>query len=62
MVVVHTPSGDLYPAVPPADSDGRTATAFAVEGLRPGEIVNYEVVVAAEQCTGYAIGQFAAGL
>jgi len=62
MIVVHTPSGDLYPAVPPADRDGRTAAAFSVDGLRPGEIVNYEVVVAAEQCTGYAIGQFAAGL
>ena len=62
MVVVHTPSGDLYPPVPPADGDGRTAAAFSVEGLRPGEVVNYEVVVAAEQCTGYAIGQFAAGL
>lgn len=62
MVVVHTPSGALYPPVPPTDSDGRTAAAFAVEGLRTGEIVNYEVVVATEQCTGYAIGQFAAGL
>lgn len=62
IVVVHTPSGDLYPIVPPTDSEGETAASLNVEGLRTGEIVNYEVVVAAEQCTGYAIGQFAGGL
>ena len=62
LIVVHAPAGDLYPPVPPTDSEGRTSAALSLEGLRPGEIVNYEVVVAAEECTGYAIGQFAAGL
>jgi hypothetical protein len=60
--VVHTPAGDLYPPVPATDSEGRTSATLSIDGLRPGEIVNYEVVVAAEECTGYAIGQFAAGL
>lgn len=62
LIVVHTPAGDLYPPVPATDAEGRTSAALSIEGLRPGEIVNYEVVVAAEECTGYAIGQFAAGL
>lgn len=62
LIVVHAPQGDLYPPVPATDSDGRTSATLSIEGLRPGEIVNYEVVVAAEECTGYAIGQFAAGL
>ncbi len=61
IVVVHAPGGDLYPVVPPTDGDGLTAAALSVDGLRTGEIVNYEVVVAGEQCTGYAIGQFAGG-
>jgi hypothetical protein len=62
IVVVHAPGGDLYPVVPPTDVEGQTAAALSVDGLRTGEIVNYEVVVAAEQCTGYAIGQFAGGM
>ncbi|MCX6071500.1 MAG: hypothetical protein NTU91_11700, partial [Chloroflexi bacterium] len=62
IVVVHAPSGDLYPVVPPTDSNGLTAASLNIEELRTGEIVNYEVVVAAEACTGYAIGQFAGGL
>jgi hypothetical protein len=62
ILVVHSPAGDLYPIVPPTDSSGRTAASLNVDGLRTGEIVNYEVVVAAEACTGYAIGQFAGGL
>jgi hypothetical protein len=62
IVVVHAPSGDLYPVVPPTDGNGLTAASLNVEDLRTGEIVNYEVVVAAEACTGYAIGQFAGGL
>jgi hypothetical protein len=62
IVVIHTPSGDLYPVVPPTDSSGLTAASLNVAELRTGEIVNYEVVVAAEACTGYAIGQFAGGL
>jgi hypothetical protein len=62
IVVVHTPSGDLYPVVPPTDGNGMTAASLNVPELRTGEIVNYEVVVAAESCTGYAIGQFAGGL
>jgi hypothetical protein len=62
IVVVHAPSGDLYPVVPPTDSNGLTAASLNIEELRAGEIVNYEVVVAAEACTGYAIGQFAGGL
>ena len=62
LIVVHTPAGDLYPPVPATDSEGRTSATLSIDGLRPGEIVNYEVVVAAEECTGYAIGQFAAGL
>jgi hypothetical protein len=62
LIVVHTPEGDLYPPVPATDSEGRTSATLSIDGLRPGEIVNYEVVVAAEECTGYAIGQFAAGL
>ncbi len=62
IVVVHAPSGDLYPVVPPTDSSGLTAASLKIDGLRAGEIVNYEVVVAAEACTGYTIGQFAGGL
>lgn len=62
IVVVHAPTGDLYPVVPPTDDHGQTAASLNVTGLRTGEIVNYEVVVAAEACTGYAIGQFAGGL
>lgn len=62
LIVVHTPRGDLYPPVPATDGDGRTSASLSVDGLRPGEIINYEVVVAAEECTGYAIGEFAAGL
>jgi hypothetical protein len=62
IVVVHAPAGDLYPVVPPTDTEGLTAASLNVEGLRTGEIVNFEVVVAAEACTGYAIGQFAGGL
>jgi hypothetical protein len=62
VVVVHAPRGDLYPAVGPTDRDGVTIASVTVDGLRPGEIVNYEVVVAAENCTGYAINQFAGGL
>jgi hypothetical protein len=62
IIVVHATSGDLYPVVPPTDSSGLTAASLNLNGLRAGEIVNYEVVVAAEACTGYAIGQFAGGL
>jgi len=62
IVVVHSPGGDVYPVVPPTDGEGQTAAALSLDDLRTGEIVNYEVVVAAEQCTGYAIGQFAGGL
>ncbi len=62
IVVVHAPGGDVYPVIPPTDGDGQTAAALRLEDLRTGEIVNYEVVVAAEQCTGYAIGQFAGGM
>jgi len=62
IIVVHAPSGDLYPVVPPTESSGLTAASLNIEDLRTGEIVNYEVVVAAEACTGYAIGQFAGGL
>jgi hypothetical protein len=62
IVVVHAPSGDLYPVVPPTDTSGLTAASLNIGELRTGEIVNYEVVVAAEACTGYAIGQFAGGL
>jgi hypothetical protein len=62
IVVVHAPSGDLYPIVPPTDTSGLTAASLNLNELRTGEIVNYEVVVAAEACTGYAIGQFAGGL
>jgi hypothetical protein len=62
IVVVHAPAGDLYPVVPPTNAEGETAASLSVDGLRTGEIVNFEVVVAAEQCTGYAIGQFAGGL
>jgi hypothetical protein len=62
IIVVHVLSGDLYPVVPPTDSNGLTAASLNIEDLRTGEIVNYEVVVAAEGCTGYAIGQFAGGL
>jgi hypothetical protein len=48
--------------VPPTDTSGLTAASLNLNELRTGEIVNYEVVVAAEACTGYAIGQFAGGL
>jgi hypothetical protein len=43
--------------------DGRRRTdgrCLSLDDLRTGEIVNYEVV-GGQQCTGYAIGQFAGG-
>jgi len=61
MVVLHGPRGDSYPAVPVTDVDGKTEFSVRVEDVNPGEIVNYEVVVAADACTGYAIDQFAGG-
>jgi hypothetical protein len=61
MVVVHGPHGDAYPAAPPTDVDGRSQFSVHVDDLTPGEIVNYEIVVAADTCTGYAIDQFAGG-
>lgn len=61
MVVVHGPRGDTYPAAPATDVDGKTEFSVRVDDVNPGEIVNYEVVVAADACTGYAIDQFAGG-
>ncbi len=61
LVVVHGPNADTYPPVPPTDAEGKSQLALTVPGLKPGEIVNFEVVIAGESCTGYAIDQFAGG-
>jgi hypothetical protein len=61
MVVVHGPHGDAYPAAPSTNVDGKSQFSVRVEDLAPGEIVNYEIVVAADSCTGYAMDQFAGG-
>ncbi len=61
IVVVHGPHADTYPTAPATDADGKSEFSVRVDDLNPGEIVNYEVVVAADACTGYAIDQFAGG-
>ncbi len=61
MVVVHGPRGDTFPAAPATDANGKSQFSVYVSDVNPGEIVNYEVVVAVDACTGYAIDQFAGG-
>lgn len=60
IVEVQGPRSAFLVNVPPTDEQGLSAFDLDVDGLRPGEIVNYEVVVTGEHGIGYAIGQFAA--
>lgn len=62
IVVVHGPGGDSYPSLPPTDVGGATGFSMSLPDLKPGEIVNYEVVVAGGDCVGYTMDQFAGGL
>jgi hypothetical protein len=48
--------------VAPTGPDGRSAFSLTLQGLQPGEIITYEVVVTGDHGTAYTIGQFAARL
>jgi hypothetical protein len=60
LLVVHGPRGDHYPSVPATGTEGRTSLVLVLDDLRPGEIVNYDVIVSGEHGLGHAQGQFAA--
>jgi hypothetical protein len=62
LVRVAAPQGALYPIVEATGPDGQCSFTLQMEGLSPGEIITYEVVVSGEYGTAYAIGQFAARL
>ena len=62
LVRVAAPQGAQYPTVAATGSDGRCSFSLQLRGLRPGEIITYEVVVSGEYGTAYAIGQFAVKL
>lgn len=60
LIAIHTQAADIFPTAVPTDANGEIALTVRFEDLQPGEIVNYEVAVAAEQAIGYAMGQFIA--
>jgi hypothetical protein len=60
LLVVHGPRSDFYPIVPATGAEGRTSFVLVLDDLRPGEIVNYDVIVSGEMGIGHAQGQFAA--
>jgi len=62
LVRIGAPQGSLYPSVPPTGPDGRSSFSITLQGLQPGEIITYEVVVTGDHGTAYTIGQFAARL
>jgi hypothetical protein len=62
LIVIHGPRGDFSPEIEPTDAEGRTSVLLAFDDLRPGEIVNYEVLISGEYGQGYAIGQYIACL
>jgi hypothetical protein len=62
LIVVHSPRSDFSPEVEATDAEGTTSVLVALDDLRPGEIVNYEVIVSGEYGEGYAFGQYIAGL
>lgn len=59
LLAVHTARGDLFPALPATDEQGVSTATVPLNEVQPGEIVNFEVFVAAEEGVGYAFGQFA---
>jgi hypothetical protein len=62
LVRIGSAQGSLYPSVPPTGPDGRSSFSLTLQGLQPGEIITYEVVVTGDHGTAYTIGQFAARL
>ncbi len=62
LVRVAAPQGAFYPRVSATGPDGRCSVSIQLDGLPPGEIITYEVVVSGDFGTAYAIGQFAASL
>ncbi len=61
VMAIQGPRSTLYVEAPATDHEGRSQVTIVMDDLRPGEIVNYEVAVAAEQRIAYTIGQFAGG-
>jgi hypothetical protein len=60
LLVVHGPRSDFYPSVPATGVEGRTSLVLLLDDLKPGEIVNYDVIISGEFGIGHAQGQFAA--
>jgi hypothetical protein len=59
LIAIYRQESELYPPLGATDSEGMTSISLSPIDFSPGEIINYEVVVASEKGYGYAWGQFA---
>jgi hypothetical protein len=62
LVAIYRRDSEIYPPLGPTDEEGMTAISLSPIDFRPGEIINYEVVISAERGYAYAWGQFAVQL